>query len=335
MYKEFRQQVISAIRDAVNNVRYPKRILVVRQADHQSTYNDYFLYWVSQNVPEAAHLFELHYLPCEIKDWDRYALFIPWLQDPLKERFPHIYQYAQPIEAECKKRNIPIVNSIDNLSNSIKSLAAQRIGSVEGIRTAKTVPITDLEAFKKTQGGLSTPFFIREDWVHGCQIFFVQNLDDLENIPFEKMLAPIAVEFLDVREEDGLYRKYRYFAMGDEGIPGPLMVSKSWEVRDNDNRVINESIIAEEIAYFSGEDRNHHLLQQARKALGFDFMAFDYSYDEQKNLIVWEPNPFPVIWGSHDGEPEKKYTLPSMDRIYIALLKYYLQRANISIKIPT
>ncbi len=196
MYKQLKQQVISTLRATVNNIKYPKRILVVRQSDHQSTYNNYFLYWVSQNVPEASPLFELHYLPCEINNWDRYALFIPWLQDPLKERFPHIYQDAKPIEEQCQKHNIPVINTLDQLSNSIKSVAAKKIASV-GIRTAKTVPITDVEEFKKTLAGLSFPFFIREDWIHGCQIFFVQTLDDLANIPFDKFIAPIAVEFIE------------------------------------------------------------------------------------------------------------------------------------------
>jgi hypothetical protein len=163
----------------------------------------------------------------------------------------------------------------------------------------------------------------------------VKSLDDVKNIPLEKYKAPIAVEFIDTRSEDGLYRKYRYFAMGEEGVPGPLMVSNSWEVRDNDNRVINDAIIAEEIAYFSGEDPNHAMLQKARKALGFDFMAFDYSYDANGEMIVWEPNPFPVIWGAHDEVPEKNYQMPSMDRIYTALLNYHLQRANINIALPT
>ncbi len=327
MYNQLRQ----TIRDFVNNVRHPKRILVVRQSDHQSTYNDYFLYWISQKVPEATQLFELHYLPCEITNWDRYALFLPWLQDPLKERFPHIYQYAKQLEVQCQEHNVSIINPVDVLSNSIKSVAAKLIRSA-GIRTAQTVPIPDPEAFKHTLGGLSTPFFIREDWVHGSKTFFVQNPEDLQNIPFEKFIAPIAVEFIDTKSEDGLYRKYRYFAFGDEGIPGPLMLSQSWEVRDNKHRVLK---IAEEIDYFSGEDPNHQILQQARKALGFDSMAFDYSYDSQGNIVVWEPNPFPVIWGSTDNDLRMKYQLPAMDRLYTALLKFYLQRANISIKMPT
>ena len=54
MYNQVRQTV----KQLIDNVRYPKRILVIRQSDHQSTYNDYFLYWVSQNFPEAANLFE-------------------------------------------------------------------------------------------------------------------------------------------------------------------------------------------------------------------------------------------------------------------------------------
>lgn len=327
MYNLLRQ----TIRDFINKVRYPKRILVVRQSDHQSTYNDYFLYWVSQKVPEAVQLFELHYLPYEITDWDRYSLFLPWLQDPLKERFPHIYQYAKQLEAQCHEHNVSIINPVDVLSNSIKSVASRLIRTT-GLRTAEIVPITDVEAFKKTLGGLSTPFFIREDWVHGSKTFFIQNPEDVQNVPFDKFIAPIAVEFIDTKSEDGLYRKYRYFAVGDEGIPGPLMLSRSWEVRDNKYRVIK---MAEEIAYFSGEDPNHDQLQQARKALGFDFMAFDYSYDSQGNVVVWEPNPFPVIWGSTDNLPEMKYQVPSMDRVYTALLKFYLQRANISIKMPT
>ncbi len=327
MYNQIQQR----IRDIVNNVRHPKRILVVRQSNHQSTYNNYFLYWVSQNYPEASQLFEVHYLPHKIENWDSYALFIPWLQDPLKERFPEVYKQAKELELKCQENNIPIINPIDKLSNSIKSIAAETIRSV-GIRTAKTILISNPETFKETLGGLSIPFFIREDCVHGSKTFLIKHPDDLQNVPFESLSQPIAVEFIDTQSEDGLYRKYRYFAMGDEGIPGPLMVSNSWEVRDNKSRVINESIIAEEISYFSGNDPNHDILQKARKALGFDYMAFDYSYDSEGKLIVWEPNPFAVIWGSTDNDPSKEYQLSSMDRIFTGLLNLYLQRANISIK---
>ena len=325
MYNQVRQTV----KQLINNVRYPKRILVVRQSDHQSTYNDYFLYWVSQNFPEAANLFEVHYLPsCKITNWDRYALFLPWLQDPLKERFPHIYQEAKQLETECLSHNIPIINPIDTHSSSIKSVAAKIIRDV-GIRTAETIRITDVEEFKKTLGGLSTPLLIREDWVHGSESYLIQNTSDLDSVPFDQFKDPIAVEFIDTKDEEGLYRKYRYFAIGDMGIPGPLMLSHGWEVRNN-QRVLAEKQKAEEIAYFSGEDPNHEQLQLARKALGFDYMAFDYSYDAEGNMVVWEPNPFAVIWSSR-----QPYQMPSIDRIYTALLKFYLERANISIKEPT
>jgi hypothetical protein len=320
MYNQLRQTV----KKLISNIRYPKKILVVRQQDHQSTYNDYFLYWVSQNYPEARELFEVHYLPCQISNWKRYTLFIPWLQDPLKERFPQVYTYAKELEAQCLEYDIPMINPVDKLSNSIKSVAAQIIRNV-GIRTAETIPITDPEEFKKTLGGLSTPFFIREDWVHGSQAHFIKHPDELQNVPFEKFIAPIAVEFIDTKGKDGLYRKYRYFAIGDEGIPGPLMFSEDWEVRNN-KRVMEEALIAEEITYFSGEDPNHEKFQQARKALGFDYMAFDYSYDAQGKIIVWEPNPLAVIWSERQA-----YRMPSIERIYTALLKFYLERAHIRV----
>ena len=194
-----------------------------------------------------------------------------------------------------------------------------------GIRTAQTVKIADIEDFKKTLGGLETPFLIREDWVHGSKSYLIQNRDELDRVPFDEFIAPIGVEFIDTKDEDGLYRKYRYFAIADVGIPGPLMLSHAWEVRNN-QRVLAEKQMAEEIAYFSGEDPNHQKLQLARKALGFDYMAFDYSYDREGNIVVWEPNPFAVIWSSR-----KPYQMPSINRIYTALLKFYLERANISI----
>jgi hypothetical protein len=164
LYHQMRQHLIGTIRDALYNLRHPKRILIVRQPDHQATYNNYYLYWISQNVPEARPLFETHFLPCEISDWSRYALFLPWLQDPLQQRFPEVYKLAKPLEEQCQKQGIPIMNPIDNLSNSIKSIAAEKIRSV-GIRTAKTIPITDAEAFKRDLAGLTVPFFIREDCV--------------------------------------------------------------------------------------------------------------------------------------------------------------------------
>lgn len=329
--RKTRRSILLMIQDALYNARYTrgdKRILIVRHRKHLCNYNNHFLRWVMQQVPEAAPLFELHRIPHRIKDPHRYALFLPWLQDPLKEKFPGDYYHAKQIEMQCQEYNIPVINSVDTLSNSIKSLASRTIGSV-GIRTPKMVPIVDPEAFKREQGGLSTPFFIREDRGHGGRIFFVRFPDELQHIPFEAFTAPVAVEFIDSRDKDGLYRKYRYAAIGDEGVPCQLMISASWEVRAA-KRIANEAAVAEELAYLNKEDPNHDILQSARRSLGFDFVAFDYSYDAQGSLVVWEPNPLPVHWPSLYNRQNMKYLAPAQDRLYTKLLRYYLMRANLS-----
>lgn len=323
-------------RDTLHNARCPrrgKRILVVRHRDRHCGYNDHFLRWVAQQAPEAVHLFELQRVPCHIRNWQRYTLFLPWLQDPLKEKLPHVYQHVKQIEMQCQKYSIPVANPVDTLSNSIKSVATRIINNV-GIRTPRMVPITEIESFKQTQGGLSTPFFIREDKRHGGQIFMIHDPQDLQGVPFSEFAAPVAVEFIDVQDKDGFYRKYRYIAIGDDGIPRHMITSASWEVRA-EMRIINKVTVAEELAYLSGEDPNHHVLQRARKALGFDFVAFDYSYDTQGCLVVWEPNPFPILWTAASEQENMRHVLPTMDRLYTKLLDYYLRRANLSSAIPS
>ena len=64
------------------------------------------------------------------------------------------------------------------------------------------------------------PLFVREDWRHSGPVCRVESPSELKNVPLRKFRRPVAVEFIDVRDQrDGLYRKYRYLAAGDVGFP--------------------------------------------------------------------------------------------------------------------
>ncbi|HUG93332.1 MAG TPA: hypothetical protein VML55_21005 [Planctomycetaceae bacterium] len=77
-------------------------------------------------------------------------------------------------------------------------------------------------------------------------------------------------------------------------MPLHLHVSADWQTRGT-NCVYTEELCQEELAYLGGPDPNHARLQRARQALGLDFVAFDYSYDHEGRLVVWEANPFPLL----------------------------------------
>jgi hypothetical protein len=75
---------------------------------------------------------------------------------------------------------------------------------------------------------------------------------------------------------------------------------------------------------------NHERLNRAREALGFNTVAFDYSYDRTGNLVVWEPNPYPVLWNlPYNTRPECDYQRPVIHRLYRELLTFYLKQAQL------
>ena len=303
-----------------------RRILIARHPSRLTDYNEHFLQWVRSSRPEIASRMQLCRLPAWGIDWDRVALFIPWLQDPLKENYPLDYYFAMRMQRKCRARGIPIVHAVEGLSNSIKSVALPIMGKL-GIRTARIVRITDRKAFLSSFGGLTPPFFIREDRVHSGSCFLIRQEEDVHQVDWQAYSHPVAVEYIDVQSEDGFYRKYRYVLFGDEGVPPHLIISQNWIVHA-DLRVFNAHTRQEEADYVENPDPNHEILNRARKALGLDFVAFDYSYDKSGKLIVWEPNPFPVLWAGFNDSQLYDYQSETMERLYEGILAYYVRTAG-------
>ncbi len=302
------------------------RILIARHPSVHLDYNEHFLHWVRSSHPEIASRIQLCRIPARGIDWDRIALFIPWVQDPLKEVFPLDYHFAMRMQLRCRARGIPIVNAVETLSQSIKSVALPIIGNL-GIRTARTVRITDRKAFLSSFGGLTFPFFIREDREHTCSCFLVRDEKEVRRINWQAYSHPVAVEYIGVQSEDGFYRKYRYVLFGNEGAPRHLIICPHWIVHA-EQRVQTSHARKEEAHYVENPDPNHEILNQARKALGFDFVAFDYSYDSSGQLVVWEPNPYPVLWASFNDSPLYDYQSTTMERLYEGMLNYYVRTAG-------
>ena len=101
-------------------------------------------------------------------------------------------------------------------------------------------------------------------------------------IPLRRFKEPVAIQLIDLPDaRDGFYRKYRYVVAGHFSVPHHLQVSTDWITR-GDNRVINETTRAQELAYIETPCPHHDAFQRAREALGLDFVAFDYSLDRRE-----------------------------------------------------
>ncbi len=310
-------------------LRNEPHILFVRDTNSVKGYNAHFIDWTAERFPNIAkhiRLSRISRFPASLK---KTALVVPWLQDPLKECHPVLYRRALRLQDACKNINIPVINPVETLSNSVKSRALPIIGNT-GIRTAKIIKITNPSEFHPQEHNLSFPFFIREDYLHGGHDRMVNTESDLEKINWDDFAGPIAMEFINVQNDDGLYRKYRYFLMGDVGVQKHLIVSKNWRVHFR-GRIDPDEAKNEELQYLnSPSDPNHNILNKARQALNFDTVAFDYSYDQNDQLVVWEPNPYPLLWSENYLDPAIAYYGPHFDTLYKNLLIYYLKKAGMN-----
>jgi hypothetical protein len=317
--------------DAWQNMRWHNdspRILVVRHGGKHPYLQHYYLNWLAREFPKLRSVFELRLLPCKVRDWSRYLLYVPWFQDPAIDWMaPATYARALDLEAECQSHGIPIINSVAHTTNCIRSVASERLAA-EGIRTPRVVPISDPRQFRSDLGGLELPLIIRDDCGHGKAVMRVTQPGDLEKIHFDRMRRPIAAEWVDVSGADGLFRKCRFVVAGGVGVRRHLIVSRHWEVRAA-RRVSSAATRQEELDYLNAPACEHALFDRARRCLDLQWAAFDYSFDSRGEPIVWETNSYPNL--SFPTEREFRFTHPYVERSLAAMTHMYLTAAGLPV----
>lgn len=304
------------------------RILFLRHYHPQGDYHWDFFRWLARHHPALHARCELRRVGWQPAKLDDYALLVPLVQDPLKECFPRAYEAVWQVQQACDAAGIPVVNRIERLSNSRKSVALRLIGSC-GLRCPRVIPVRSHEQLIAAAEILGHPFVLRDDLRHGA-ITVVHEPAMLDALRHADFTDQIACEFIHTSDELGLYRKYRYVLVGDEGAPRHLIPSEDPVVR-TDQRKDGLHFQAEEAFYLTTGDPNHHRLDRARRALGLDVVAFDYSYDRDGQVVVWEPNPFAVLWDHHSEAKREhlRHQEPALDRIYGLFAHYYADRAGL------
>jgi hypothetical protein len=106
-----------------------------------------------------------------------------------------------------------------------------------------------------------------------------------------------------------------------------MHVQRNWLVHGSKCEFSDE-LKDEELAYINTPNANHEKLQRARRALELDFVAFDYSYDRDGELIVWEANPYPFL---HFSKGARRYRVASLERVLAAVVKLYLLKSGLPV----
>jgi hypothetical protein len=323
-YWTVRQKLVDRAENRKWRVTSP-RLIVVSESTAARHFYWYFLEWLGRERPSLRRRIYLDRLPCRLPPGA--ALLHAWVHDPVIERAPRVYAHLVTLETECALRGVAVVHRAAVLSNSKRDILCDRLGHV-GLRTPRIVMVDN--TFHTHRGGLDTPMLVRHRWGHEADMRLLDTEGAFDSWWADARRDPqawVAGEYIDVRSGDGWYRKYRYFMAGSRGCPRHLIVSPHWEVRPKD-RIRNLATREEELAYVTAACPHHAVFDAARRALGFDIAAFDYSYDVNGELVVWEVNPNPDL--SRPRGEVGDYLAPAIERSYAILADFYSEQAGLT-----
>jgi hypothetical protein len=194
----------------------------------------------------------------------------------------------------------PVINAPALVSRTGRIAIADRLRGLSDLVAPRMAAIRSAEPLP---AGLSFPCLVRSPGFHTGQHFVsVERREDLAmaiaDLPGDELLA---IEPLDARGGDGLYRKYRVMFIGGALYPLHLAVSAHWKVHYFSAAMAENPVHREEEAAFLADmsatigRRAIAALEAITAELGLDYAGADFAVSPDGRLLLFEANPGMVI----------------------------------------
>lgn len=299
-------------------VRGRAAMLAVSEADARAHAYCDWLAWAETARPALRRAIRLDRLPGAAARGAR--VLHAWVQDPVRERDPALFARLQALESAIGRDAGRVINPAAVLSHSLRDVMMERLAGLPlRLPAVIRVPADAGAEFMPEV----FPILARPRWGHGVPMELLAHGAEWRawwRRTHGSGRQWVLSEFIDVRDADAFYRKYRYVSFGGHALARHLIVSRHWEVRPKD-RLLNDDTQREELAFVHGETPYAALFEQARVALGFDVAAFDFSYDAAGRLVLWEVNPYPDL--SAPRTAASRYLQDVVLSTFAALGDYY------------
>jgi hypothetical protein len=199
--------------------------------------------------------------------------------------------------------------------------ATGRASNAERLRTIPGATMAQTELWRRetllspdapralAEAGFRWPLLVRPPGAHGGEHFeWIERPEDLRrtvlSVPGEELFV---IAFVDVRGEDGKFRKYRVLMIGGQLYPLHLAVSHHWKVHYFSADMANSAAHREEDRAFL-EDMPRVLgrealgkLEQIRDRIGLDYGGIDFAINSQGDVVVFETNAtMNIVPPAHD-----------------------------------
>jgi glutathione synthase/RimK-type ligase-like ATP-grasp enzyme len=194
----------------------------------------------------------------------------------------------------------PAINHPDAVLESSRASVTQRLARIPGVIAPRTTAlpravVTGAELMKR---GFTFPLLLRSPGHHtGSHFAWVETPGDLEavreSLPGMELLA---IEYLDGRGADGMYRKYRVLFIGGTLYPLHLAISPNWKVHYFSADMADRADHREEEARYLADmhatlgARGVAALEHIAATLNLDYGGVDFGRDAAGNILLYEAN---------------------------------------------
>jgi glutathione synthase/RimK-type ligase-like ATP-grasp enzyme len=203
----------------------------------------------------------------------------------------------------------PIINEPDQVLKTGRLANFERFGGLAGVRVPRSLVISRAQLvsenneIKKIENDLCFPVLIRSlgfqtgkhfELIESADVF----LDAMVKLPGDEFLV---MEFLNAKDDNGFFRKYRVMFIGGQLYPVHLALSQFWKVhyfsaamKDSPrNRAVENHFL---------NDMKAHLGAQAYQALisigsmmNLDYAGIDFGINSSGDLLFFEANATMVM----------------------------------------
>jgi hypothetical protein len=246
------------------------------------------------------------------------------------DRCPQALRRAAALVADAK---VPVINAPDHVAATGRVAGMQRLATLDGVVT----PRTSLEpaAALLSWPAAGFPLLLRRPGFHTGQHFL--RVEKPSAMPAALQTLGdgplLAIQYLDARGADGLWRKFRVVFVDGEAYPVHLAIAGDWKVHYFTAEMDRSPALRDEERRFLQDmpavigDRGLAALDAIRRALRLDYAGVDFALAPDGRVIVFEANATMVV-AKPGPEPIWDYRRPALDAAIAAARAMVLRRVR-------
>ena len=237
----------------------------------------------------------------------------------------------------------PVVNSPERVIPTGRAAVSRRLAGLEGVVTAGTELMSRAEleapgAVAMLAGrGFDFPLLVRSPGFHTGEHFtLVARPDDLPGalaeLPGEELYV---LQFVDTRDRDGIFRKYRAMFVDGRLYPLHLALARQWKVHyysaemaDNAAHRALDQAFLEDMPAVLGRPALA-ALERIAATLELDYGGVDFGIDPQGRIVVFEANATMIV-PAPPADARWDYRRIAVERVCAAAHAMLVARAEVT-----